>query len=160
MKIAERFRPWVFLWLPWFAVLILAGVGVRFLSAPSLEPPPRWVTRELPGDLTFLAKAVPDGKVLARGNAEAFLGPAREVDVVQEAPEASEEALRQGVAVRLSGVVIGSRVRSGVINGVPYAEGDEVPDAGRVEKVQNRGVTIVGENGKRVFLGVGKRVDI
>ena len=160
MKIAERFHPWVFLWLPWFAVLILAAVGVRFLSGPSLEPPPRWVTRDLPGDLTFLTKAVPNARVLAQGHGEAFLGPAREEDVVEEAPEPFEEAIRQGVTVRLSGVVIGSRVRSGVINGVPYAEGDEVPEAGRVEKVQNRGVTIVGENGERVFVGVGQRVDI
>uniref|UniRef100_A0A832EAJ1 Uncharacterized protein n=1 Tax=Desulfacinum infernum TaxID=35837 RepID=A0A832EAJ1_9BACT len=160
MKIAERFHPWLFLWLPWLAVLLLAAVGVQFLPPPSLEPPPRWVTRDLPGDLAFLAKAVPNARVLAQGHGEAFLGPAREKDVVEEVPESFDEAIRQGVTVRLSGVVIGSRVRSGVINGVPYAEGDEVPEAGRVEKVQNRGVTIVGENGQKVFIGVGKRVDI
>ncbi|WP_148045760.1 hypothetical protein [Desulfosoma caldarium] len=75
-------------------------------------------------------------------------------------PVELEQPVRQGVTVRLSGVLVGSRRRAGVINGVPYAEGDEVPEAGRVETVHNWGVTIVGENGQRFFVGVGERADI
>lgn len=160
VKVAERFRPWFFLWLPWCAVLIVAAVGVRYLPEPFKAPPPRWVTRDFPGDFAVLAQSMAEKKVLELGNAEAFLGPRQGVVEESELAQPPEEPVRQGVTVRLSGVLIGSRVRSGVINGVPYAEGDVVPEAGRVESVQNRGVTIVGENGQRVFVGVGKRVDI
>lgn len=160
MKVADRFRPWFFLWLPWSILLVAAAVGVRHLPEPFKEPPPRWVTREVPQDLAFLGKTASEQKVRAVGNADAFLRPRPRTVEGEKAPKPLEAPMRQGVTVRVSGVVIGSRVRSGVINGVPYAEGDMVPEAGRVESIQYRGVTIVGENGQRVFVGVGQRVDI
>lgn len=160
VKVADRFRPLFFLWLPWCILLVMAAVGVRYLPEPLKEPQPRSVTREVPRELTFSAKAASEKKVWVVGNADAFLRRRPSMVEVQEPAESLEEPLRQGVTVRVSGVVIGSRVRSGVINGVPYVEGDVVPEAGRVENIQHRGVTIVGENGQRVFVGVGQRVDI
>lgn len=135
-------------------------MSVRYLPEPFKELPPRWVTMEAPRDFTLPAKTASEQKVRAVGNADAFLRPRPSMVEGQEPPESLEEPLRQGVTVRLSGVLIGSRVRSGVINGVPYAEGDVVPEAGRVENIQDRGVTIVGENGQKVLVGVGQRVDI
>ncbi len=161
MKMLPKYKPWIFMWLPWVAVL----VGVIFLvlqeSKGNEKPAPRLVTREPGLDLAFLQSSIPERKAWNPGSAEAFLGPTpQKADEMPAGLEEPKEPMAQGVTVKVSGVVLGSRVRVSVINGVPYEEGSLVPEAGLVERIHKEGVTIVADNGKRVFVGVGKKADL
>lgn len=159
MKIPHKFRPWLFLWLPWGGLLL----GTTFLLSHALQatlgPPPRLVTREPSTDFAFLQKTLEEKREGKLGSAEVFLRASGNsiAEIVTDKPK---EPADTGLSITVSGVLIGTRVRCGVINGVPYAEGSRVPDAGLVERVQRRGVTIVAEDGKRIFVGVGKKVDL
>lgn len=137
--------------------MLCAVLGVSYGLEPEKTPPPRLVTREPLGDLGFLKAQGAPRQALQPPRAEAFLGPAKPEPAAAPIEESVEPA-RQGVTVTVSGILIGGRVRYGVINGVPYAEGSIVPEAGLVEKVQKQGVTIVAENGRKIFVGIGKRV--
>lgn len=157
MKIPHKVRPWLFLWVPWGAVVLCAVLGVFYGLKPTGAPPPRLMTREPLGDLGFLHARLSPRQVPQPAWAAAFLGPVKP-EPGTAAMEEPQGQVRQGVTVSVSGVLIGGRVRYGVINGVPYTEGSMVPEAGLVERVQKQGVTIVAEDGRRIFVGVGKRV--
>ncbi len=159
MKIPHKFRPWLFLWLPWCGFLLGTALLLSHSLQATLGPLPRLVTREPSTNFGFLQKPPGEKREEKLGSAQIFLGAPSKLpaEAVMEEPE---KPAGTGLSVAVSGVIIGTRVRYGVINGVPYAEGSRVPDAGLVERVQRRGVTIVAEDGKRIFVGVGKKVDL
>lgn len=160
MKLAHKYKPWIFLWLPWVGAVVALGFLVLQEPQGKREAPLRLVSREPGIDPAFLQTALPQRKVWTLGSAEAFLGRAPMTVDVPAVLEEPKEPSAPGFAVRVTGVFLGGRVRVSVINGVPYAEGSIVPEAGLVERVHKGGVTIVADNGKRIFVGVGKEVDL
>lgn len=159
MKIPSKVQPWLFLWIPWGGVLLGTVFLLSHVLQTTLNPLPRLVSREPSTDFSFLRKPSGEKREERLGSPHVFLGAAKP-SMPEPVVEEPEEPVETGVSVMVSGVVIGSRVRYGVVNGAPYAEGSQVPNAGVVERVQKRGVTIVAESGKRVFVGVGKKVDL